>query len=482
MINFRKRIYGIETEYGTMLQEPNNALSSTNTIPMVFRLNPIEDSLFIWSDRHLWHGNGSVTYVDTGDHPEHATPECQSIYDLLAYHAAGDILTARIFGIPDQDGNCIRLFKNNIGLTENNFWDLQTGTFGCHENYLMANLLINEREAYAHFLPFLITRQILDGAGWFEDERFCLSQRALSMMTAIGESTIARRAIICEKHKSESVAGGTRRLHLILGDSNMLDVARFLKFGTTPLVISLLEHQILPPVQCAEDSEITSLRELSRNADPMLPCILTTDGLKSAHTIQWMYLEEIKKQMIGATFASEKTERDAKDTVTLWESALNAIAADDIKWMLGKLDWATKRYLVDRELAQQHLSHKTKRNQIKKDMDIAYHAVGGEHTVLERILGALPDRRLVSKEAVLQAAANPPPDTRACLRSQFIRLLMGRQIPERIHLDWQNWGEWNHIGNLFTMLDPFVSQDFGHQEFLGDFFERANMKPNQMTK
>ena len=106
--------------------------------------------------------NGARLYLDVGSHPEYATPECDSILDLVTHDKAGERILEQLLVTASQllrdegiRGN-VYLFKNNT--------DSAGNSYGCHENYMTAR-----RDDFGHYaevlIPFFVSRQIYAGAG-----------------------------------------------------------------------------------------------------------------------------------------------------------------------------------------------------------------------------------------------------------------------------------------------------------------------------
>ena len=106
--------------------------------------------------------NGARLYLDVGSHPEYATPECDSLYDLVVHDKAGERILESLVESAEQRlaeeaiRGTIYLFKNNT--------DSAGNSYGCHENYLTSRH--DDLGHYAEVLiPFLVSRQIYTGAG-----------------------------------------------------------------------------------------------------------------------------------------------------------------------------------------------------------------------------------------------------------------------------------------------------------------------------
>jgi proteasome accessory factor A len=187
--------------------------------------------------------NGSRLYLDVGSHPEYATAECDDIEQLVAQDRAGERILEGLLvdaerrlreeGIAGE----IFLFKNNT--------DSAGNSYGCHENYLVARMGEFGRLADA-LLPFLISRQIIAGAGKVlqtpRGSVFCVSQRAEHVWEGVSSATTRSRPIINTRDEPHADAERFRRLHVIVGDSNMSETTTMLKVGSADLVLRMLEE------------------------------------------------------------------------------------------------------------------------------------------------------------------------------------------------------------------------------------------------
>jgi len=128
-------------------------------------------------------------------------------------------------------------------------------------------------------IPFFVTRQIFAGAGKVLQTprgfHYCLSQRAQHICQEISGATTSSRSIINTRDEPHADAERYRRLHIIVGDSNMSEVATYLKIGTTALVLDMIEdgffdrdYALQPPVQAIRDiSHDPTLREAIKLKD-----------------------------------------------------------------------------------------------------------------------------------------------------------------------------------------------------------------------
>ena len=170
-----RRIFGLENEYGvTCTFRGQRRLSPDEVARYLFR------RVVSWGrSSNVFLRNGARLYLDVGSHPEYATPECDSLIDLVTHDKAGERILEGLLVDAErrlrEEGIAgdIYLFKNNT--------DSAGNSYGCHENYLVARH--GEFGRLADILiPFLVTRQIICGAGKvLQTPRgavYCVSQRA----------------------------------------------------------------------------------------------------------------------------------------------------------------------------------------------------------------------------------------------------------------------------------------------------------------
>ena len=232
---------GIETEYGLMCASTEGGtppLDPEETAAELFRA-VLESGL----STNAFLANGARLYLDVGAHPEYATAECRTVADLVAHDRAGELLFAGMAaeanerlaarGVPGR----IHLFKNNL--------DAAGNSYGCHENYLVRRRP-DYRARISTMLPFFVTRQIVAGAGCLrrgEDgvTRFAFSQRADQMWDAISSASTRSRPMINTRDEPHGDPELYRRMHVIVGDSNVAEPATALKVAATEALLVLVE-------------------------------------------------------------------------------------------------------------------------------------------------------------------------------------------------------------------------------------------------
>ncbi len=232
-----RRIFGLENEYGvTFTLRGQRRLSPDEVARYLFR------RVVSWGrSSNVFLENGARLYLDVGSHPEYATPECDRIADLVTHDKAGEwILSQLVTGAQArlrEEGirGDVYLFKNNT--------DSAGNSYGCHENYLTERH--DDFNRYTEVLiPFLVSRQIFSGAGKvLQTARgavYCISQRAEHIWEGVSSATTRSRPIINTRDEPHADAERFRRLHVIVGDSNMSEYATFLKIGATSILLAML--------------------------------------------------------------------------------------------------------------------------------------------------------------------------------------------------------------------------------------------------
>ena len=461
------RIYGIETEYGCLPPASDPFLSpdfvSIKVKDCVFYREGlgIVDMHYRGRDEPPGNGgflfNGGRVYIDMG-HVEYATPECTGLFDLVAADRAGERLVQRAL---DQLGlaDSAAFFKNNI--------DHYTGaTFGCHENYLVRREVPFSQVLLPTMLPFFVTRQIFAGAGRVgchtdifeygnaEDEgvEFQLSQRADHIVTEIYQWIQFSRAIINTRDEPLADWGLYRRLHLLVGDSNMMEYATALKVGTTALVLQLLEEQervicddikLLDPVQ--------AIRDISRDMTYRWEVQLEDGRYTTATEIQRTYLDLAERYLRG---------RDEEGDWVLdeWRFVIDALEHDP-GCLVDRVDWVAKKWLLEYFMREEGLDWQDTWIQ---SLDLEYHNLNTARSLYFDLYERGLVKRIVSDEQINQAITHPPANTRALARSRVMRALTDQKT--RYQIDWDSIC----VGDdkFLSLDDPFLTYDREAEVFI----------------
>jgi proteasome accessory factor A len=393
--------------------------------------------------------NGARLYLDVGSHPEYATPECDNVVDLVAHDKAGERILEGLLVDADrrlrEEGIAgdIYLFKNNT--------DSAGNSYGCHENYLVGRH--GEFGRLADILiPFLVTRQIICGAGKvLQTPRgavYCVSQRAEHIWEGVSSATTRSRPIINTRDEPHADAERFRRLHVIVGDSNMSETTMLLKVGSTDLVLRMVEAGVVLR-DMTLDNPIRAIREVSHDMTGRSKVRLANGREMSALEIQWEYLSRAK----------DFTEKNGIDPITLrviemWERALTAIEDGNLDKIAREIDWVTKYQLIERYRAKHDLPLSAPRI---AQLDLAYHDVHrgrGLYYLLQRN-GAVD--RVTSDLKIFEAKSIPPQTTRAKLRGEFIRRAQEKR--RDFTVDWVHLKLNDQAQRTVLCKDPFRSVD-----------------------
>jgi proteasome accessory factor A len=356
--------------------------------------------------------NGARYYVDHA-HPEYSTPECTNPRELVVHDKAGERILERSLQLAAEvlpPGERMAIYKNNT--------DGKGNSYGCHENYLVSRETPFSR-IVRDLTPFFLTRQIFTGAGRVgtdpgraEDREipYQLTQRADYFEAEVGLETTLKRPIINPRDEPHADPDKYRRLHVIIGDANMCEVATYLKLGTTALILKMIEDEWLP--ELSVDSPVQALHEISW--DPTLTkTIRMADGRTvTAVELQWEYLDHAKKWVKE----NEETPQNA-EVLERWESTLSALEEDPMK-LHRELDWVAKYRLVEGYRQRDELAWDDPKLAL---IDLQYHDVRRDRGLYYRLVKSGKVERLVSEAEVEQAANEPPEDTRAYFRGMCIR-------------------------------------------------------------
>jgi proteasome accessory factor A len=440
-----RRIFGLETEYGvTCTYRGQRRLSPDEVARYLFR------RVVSWGrSSNVFLRNGARLYLDVGSHPEYATPECDSVTDLVAHDRAGERILEGLLvdaekrlhdeGIAGE----IYLFKNNT--------DSAGNSYGCHENYLVSRHGEFGRLADV-LIPFLVTRQLICGAGKvLQTPRgavFCLSQRAEHIWEGVSSATTRSRPIINTRDEPHADAERYRRLHVIVGDSNMNEVTTLLKVGSADLVLRMIEAGVVMR-DLSLENPIRAIREVSHDTTGRRKIRLANNKEVSALEIQQEYLAK-------ATEFVERRGGDpvAKRVVELWGRVLNAIESENLDPVAREIDWVSKLKLIDRYSAKHEIPMSHPRI---AQLDLAYHDVRrgrGLYALMEKRNQV---DRISNNLEIFEAKETPPQTTRARLRGEFIRHAQEKR--RDFTVDWVHLKLNDQAQRTVLCKDPFRAYD-----------------------
>ena len=442
-----RRIFGLETEYGvTCTFKGQRRLSPDEVARYLFR------RVVAWGrSSNVFLRNGSRLYLDVGSHPEYATAECDSVPQLIAHDRAGErILEALVCDaesrLAEEEVNGdIYLFKNNT--------DSAGNSYGCHENYLIERAGEFTRLT-DRFIPFLISRQIICGAGKVlhtpRGAQYCVSQRADHIWEGVSSATTRSRPIINTRDEPHADADLYRRLHVIVGDSNMSETTTLLKVGSADLVLQMLESGAVMRDLTLENP-IRAIREMSHDVTGRKTVRLTNGRELSALDLQVEYYEKV------ADFANRRGLNDDpihRRVLELWGRTLKALEADDLSLVEREIDWVIKRKLIERYMAKHDLTLASPRI---AQLDLAYHDISRQRGIFMIMERAGVVERVTRELEVFEAKSIPPQTTRAKLRGDFIKRAQERH--RDFTVDWVHLKLNDQAQRTVLCKDPFQAVD-----------------------
>ncbi len=357
--------------------------------------------------------NGARLYVDHA-HPEYSSPEVMSPRDVVLWDKAGErvMLEAcrRIAANPGLGD--VNLYKNNT--------DNKGASYGTHENYLMRRST-PFADVVKYLTPFFVTRQVFTGAGRVGRGQdgtgtgFQISQRADFFEVEVGLETTLKRPIINTRDEPHASADRFRRLHVIIGDANLCEVATLLKVGTTNLVLQMIEDAAFTR-DLSIERPVGTLHDISHDPTLKQQVTLRDGSSMTALELQWLFFEQV------AGFVADRYGADADeattDVMTRWESILTRLGEDPML-CARELDWVAKLRLLEGFRNREQLNWDAARLQL---IDLQYADVRPEKGLYHRLVSRGQVERVVTDEEITEAVHEPPHDTRAYFRGRCLAL------------------------------------------------------------
>ncbi|BDH04671.1 MULTISPECIES: Pup--protein ligase [Streptomyces] len=441
-----RRIFGLENEYGvTCTFRGQRRLSPDEVARYLFR------RVVSWGrSSNVFLRNGARLYLDVGSHPEYATPECDNVTELVTHDKAGERILEGLLVDAErrlhEEGIAgdVYLFKNNT--------DSAGNSYGCHENYLVARH--GEFSRLADILiPFLVTRQLLCGAGKvLQTPRgavYCVSQRAEHIWEGVSSATTRSRPIINTRDEPHADAERYRRLHVIVGDSNMSETTMLLKVGATDLVLRMIEAGTVMRDLTLENP-IRAIREVSHDITGRRKVRLASGREASALEVQREYFDK------AVDFCDRRGIRTGTvaQVLELWGRTLDAIETEELDRIGTEIDWVMKYKLIERYREKHNMTMSHPR---VAQIDLAYHDIHrrrGLYYLLEKKGQAA---RICNDLKIFEGKSVPPQTTRARLRGDFIR--RAQEQRRDFTVDWVHLKLNDQAQRTVLCKDPFRSVD-----------------------
>ena len=436
---------GVETEFGVAAYDGSRQVLTPEEVARYLFRSVVAQH----RSSNVFTSNASRLYLDVGSHPEYATAECDSLSQLLAYDKAGERIFHQLSQQCDEalrnDGfaGSTYLFKNNV--------DSRGNSYGAHENYLISRELALKSFGQ-QLLPFLITRQLICGAGKIAGDKFVISQRADQVWEGVSSATTRTRPIINTRDEPHGDSHRYRRMHVIVGDSNMSEPTFALKVGSMLLVIEMLEAGFdLPDMELADP--IAHIRDIAADPTGATELTLAAGGTVTALEVQQRTLDAAKRWLEQRPDEGTPSEEMAR-VVDLWARVLDAIATQDFSGVDTEIDWVIKRKLLTQ--FKDRLGCGWDHPKLAQ-IDLTYHDINpqrGLFYVLERKGLAA---RWIEDAAIEEAVAKPPATTRAAIRGEFLTAVRERGLAHNV--DWVHLKVNRPEPRTVELQDPFANAD-----------------------
>ncbi|MFE1786334.1 Pup--protein ligase [Streptomyces sp. NPDC059506] len=441
-----RRIFGLENEYGvTCTFRGQRRLSPDEVARYLFR------RVVSWGrSSNVFLRNGARLYLDVGSPPQFPPPQSATVTELDTHDKAGERILEGLLVDAErrlhEEGIAgdVYLFKNNT--------DSAGNSYGCHENYLVARH--GEFSRLADILiPFLVTRQLICGAGKvLQTPRgavYCVSQRAEHIWEGVSSATTRSRPIINTRDEPHADAERYRRLHVIVGDSNMSETTNLLKVGATDLVLRMIEAGTVMRDLTLENP-IRAIREVSHDITGRRKVRLASGREASALDIQEEYYSK------AVDFAERRDIRTGvvDQVLELWGRTLEAVRTGELDRVGTEIDWVMKYRLIEQYRSRDNLTMSHPR---VAQIDLAYHDIHrrrGLYYLLERKGRA---KRVCNDLKIFEAKSVPPQTTRARLRGDFIR--RAQEQRRDFTVDWVHLKLNDQAQRTVLCKDPFRSVD-----------------------
>ena len=354
--------------------------------------------------------NGARFYVDHA-HPEYSSPEVTNARDLVIHEKAGE----RVIEISRREASQLLPAGAQMLIYKNNS-DRKGNSYGCHENYLM-DRRTSFKQVVEPLLPFFATRQIWCGAGKVGSENrgnpcdYQLSQRADFFETEVALDTMVKRPIVNTRDEPHADREKYRRLHVIVGDSNMSEYTIYLRNGVTALILSMIEDGAISKDMSLRDP-VRVIREVSHDPSLSRKVVMENGSSRTALEIQNDFLE-----MALAYTSSRSLDPIQKDVLQKWQDVMEALARDPME-LDTRIDWVIKKSLIESYMSRKNLQWDDSQVQM---LDLQYHDSRPEKGLYHLLERQGKVERIVTDEEIQHAIYNPPRDTRAYFRGECLR-------------------------------------------------------------
>ena len=444
-------LFGMETELAFSAWTSGLAIACDDRghlIQDLFRL--AEQRLVSLPDQHapgLYLENGARFYLDAGHHPEFCTPECRSPEEVVRWQLAGERILAELGEELEKlhDDTRVALFRCNVDYSGNG------ETWGCHESY---QYRCDATQMSLHLLPHLASRIVFTGAGGLNNRgrkvEFLLSPRVPHLLNDEASGSQSARGLYHTKNEPLG-SGGFSRLHLICGESNSSQQSTYLKFGTTALIVRLIDAGV------CRGNELRFVRpRVAMNNYAKDPTCQAVGRLRDGRRLRAVEVQREFLSMVERHLDDDFMPAWAPQVCTRWRQVLDALDSDPSS-LSTSLDWSIKYALfqdrIDRagtSWDQLSLGHGLAAELCEIDTRFGELGTRGLFHALDRA-GVL-DHRIPELGSVEEAMTSAPAGGRAEVRSRAIRGLQADR--KRYRCYWERIND-NEEDRMYDMREPF---------------------------
>jgi proteasome accessory factor A len=277
---------------------------------------------------------------------------------------------------------------------------------------------------------------------------YCISQRAEHIWEGVSSATTRSRPIINTRDEPHADAERYRRLHVIVGDSNMSEYATFLKVGACSLLLRMLEDPKVVLRDMTLENPIRAIREISHDLTCRRRVRLANGREASALEIQSEYLNRALRY--AEHHELSPLEKQALD---MWEHCLTAIERDPLS-LDRECDWVIKYKLIEAYRERHGVALADPKVAL---VDLQYHDVNRQRGLFYRMQKRDLVERICTDDDIHNAVERPPETTRARLRGEFIRRAKERKRDYTV--DWVHLKLNDQAQRTVLCKDPFKSHD-----------------------
>lgn len=430
----KPRIIGLETEFGVMHKdEHKDEKLIGERWQFLYEQMPC---CFLYNGGRVYLGDkqakGTAPSVNRVGHPEYASPECrfpEGLFDLVKYDKAGERIMQEFLPWASLYKNSRDEFQRRI-------------VFGTHENYSTSM-----DELSGQLDPYFESRQVFTGSGVITEKGYGVHQKPW----------FAGTYHLYYTHDDSNLS----RLEWRNGDTNMSELATFLKIGATALVLNLREDNPDPLLTCSVYPSITFEQFMQ---DLFFQRKLPYEGSASAGMLEGvgeLNILEVQRAYFGCAAQHYGGKHLVVDKVLeVWDGGLTGLeqvaqhpgdmdAFFELTEKLRWIDWINKLHLLRAFMEAEGLPLQ---HEHVRSVALEYHNIDPEEGLYyaTQKWGIVP--RLIREEEVQKAMVNPPENTRAWIRGQAVR-----DYPAHACVEWNSIGFREcSIPEIF-MLSPFAA-------------------------